>query len=135
MSTDPENLEAGTGQRTVPLIGEQISIARRVVESARISVNTITRTREEVVDETLMFEHIEIETFPIGRQIQAVPPTRQEGDTTIVSVVEEIVVVERRLVLKEEIHLRRVRSSRRHLETIVLREQDAIVTRTEPPPG
>lgn len=132
---DRESLEAGTGPRTIPLIGEQISIARREVESARIRVKTITRTREEIVDETLMLEHIEIETFPIGREIPAVPPTRQEGDTTIVSIVEETVVVERRLVLKEEIHLRRVRSSRQHLETVVLREQDATVTRTEPPPG
>ena len=56
---------------------------------------------------------------------------REEGDTTIISVVEEIVVVERRLVLKEEVRLRRVRVTEQHRETVVLREQDAVITRTE----
>ena len=40
--------------------------------------------------------------MPIGRPVDAVPPVREEGDTTVMSVVEEIVVVEHRLILKEE---------------------------------
>jgi stress response protein YsnF len=50
---------------------------------------------------------------------------------TILSVVEEVVVVERRLVLKEEVHLRRVQTTERHVETVTLREQDITVTRTD----
>ena len=56
---------------------------------------------------------------------------RQEGDTTIIPVVQEIVVVERRLVLKEEVRMRRVITNERHQETVVLREQEALITRTE----
>jgi len=52
-----------------------------------------------------------------------VPPISQEGDTTIIPVVEEIVVVERRLVLKEEVRIRRVRTKEQHQETVVLRER------------
>ena len=57
------------------------------------------------------------------------PAIRQEGDVTIVPVVEEIVVVERRLMLKEELHVRRVRSTHRHEETVTLRYQEAEVVR------
>jgi hypothetical protein len=63
--------------------------------------------------------------------VATVPPIRHEGDTTIMSVVEEVVFVERGLVLKEEVHLRRVRKVERFVETVALREQIAVVTRTE----
>jgi hypothetical protein len=46
--------------------------------------------------------------------------------------VEEIVVVERRLVLKEEVRVRRVSTKAQHRETVVLRQQEAVVTREEP---
>ena len=59
------------------------------------------------------------------------PSISQEGDTTIIPVVEEIVVVERRLVLKEEIRVRRVSTKEQHQETVVLREQEAVTTREE----
>ena len=58
------------------------------------------------------------------------PEIRQVGDTTIVPVVEEILVTEKRLVLKEEVHLQRVRTVRTHTETVMLREQQAVITRT-----
>jgi hypothetical protein len=66
----------------------------------------------------------------IGRPVDAVPPVRQEGNTTVFSVVEEVVVVERRLVLKEEIRLRRMQTTERHRESVTLREQDAVIERT-----
>ena len=74
---------------------------------------------------------MEIERVPIGRQIEAIPPVRQEGDTTILSVVEETLVIERRLILKEEIHIRRLHVSERHQEAVILRKQEAVITRIE----
>ena len=55
---------------------------------------------------------------------------RVEGDTIVISVVEEIVVVERRLVLKEEIRLQRVQTTERHRESVILHEQEAVIERT-----
>ena len=45
-------------------------------------------------------------------------------------VVEEELVMVRRLVLKEEVHLRRVRTTVPHVETVSLRQQTVSVTRT-----
>lgn len=59
------------------------------------------------------------------------PAITQEGDTTIIPVVEEILVVERRFLLKEEVHIRRVTTKQRHQETVVLRKQEALITRKE----
>ena len=41
-------------------------------------------------------------------------------------------MLERRLVLKEEIRLRRVRTTEQHRETVMLREQQAVIERSEP---
>ena len=47
-------------------------------------------------------------------------------------IVEEILVIEKRLVLKEEVRIRRVRVPEIHHEVITLREQDIVVERTKP---
>ena len=39
-------------------------------------------------------------------------PVREEHDTTIISVVEEVLVVEKRWMLREEIHIRKQRPRR-----------------------
>jgi stress response protein YsnF len=43
----------------------------------------------------------------MGRIVETAPEIRTEGDVTILPVVEEVLVVEKRLVLKEELHIRR----------------------------
>ena len=124
--TDPKTL-------TLPLLAEGLVVARRRMHST-VRVATVTHEHEQLVDEALTHERVEIEHVPIGRTVEAVPPVREEGDTTIFPVMEEVVVVERRLVLKEEIRIRRLRSTERHQETVVLRTQDAVITRTEAAP-
>ena len=113
------------------LFTEELSVAKETVETGRVRISTHTLEREALVDEDLAHEQVEIETIPVNLQIDSVPEVRQEGDTTIVPVVEEKLVVKRRLMLKEEVRIRRVRSTERHRETVKLRYQDAVVTRQE----
>ncbi len=125
----PDSLDPET--QTISLAAEAAVVTRRRVEGDLVRVTTSTRTREQAIDETLTHERVEVERVPIGRVVDAVPPVREEGDTTIMPVVEEIVVVERQLVLKEEVRIRRVKVVDRHQETVVLREQEAEITRAE----
>jgi uncharacterized protein (TIGR02271 family) len=122
----------GTGDdTTLRLVAEELSVAKEKVETGRVRISTRTHEREALIDENLARERIEIETVPVGLRIDAVPEVRQEGDTTIVPVVEEVLVVERRLMLKEEIRIKRVRTTERHQEKVMLRHQEAVVTRHE----
>ena len=115
----------------IPLHVEDVSVSRREIESARVQIALVTGTREQLIDEELTRVRVEVERVPIGRTIEVVPTISQEGDTTIIPVVEEILVVERRLVLKEEVRIRRVSTKEQHQETVVLREQEAVITREE----
>ena len=112
------------------LFAEDAAISRQVVETGRVRVAKVTRTRDHLIDELLAHTRFEVNRVPIGRLIDTVPPIKEDGDLTIVPIVEETVVVERRLMLKEELHIRRVETTERYQETVKLRFQRAEVTGT-----
>jgi stress response protein YsnF len=68
---------------------------------------------------------------PIDRLVDVAPAIRTEGDVTIIPVVEEILVVETKLVLKEEVHIRRTLTKETVEQSVTLRKQRAIVERDE----
>jgi uncharacterized protein (TIGR02271 family) len=142
--TTTRDSERGTGRtaegagedQKLGLAAEELSVAKQQRDTGRVRVATHTQEREALVEEDLAREHVEIETVPIGRRVDAVPDVRREGDTTVVPVVEEVLHVERRLILKEEVRIRRVRTTERHREKVTLRHQEAVVTRQQfDPPG
>jgi stress response protein YsnF len=62
-------------------------------------------------------------------------PVRHENDTMIVSIMEEVLVVEKRLLLKEELHIRKQRVETHEPQHITLRSEEALIERlnhTEP---
>jgi uncharacterized protein (TIGR02271 family) len=124
--------ESPVGGTHFPLYAEDLTVSKRQIAGGRVQVSTVTSEDAIFVDETLNHERVQIDRIPIGRQVDAVPPVRQEGDTTILSVVEESIVIERRLILKEEVHIRRIHVSERHQEAVILRKQEAVITRIEP---
>ena len=113
----------------VTLAVEDVAISRRRIAGDLVRLSTSTRMREHQVDEGLTHEQVIIERIAVARAVDAVPEIRVEGDVTIVPVVTEEIVVQRRLVLIEEVHMRRVRVTGRHRETVSVREQVATVTR------
>jgi uncharacterized protein (TIGR02271 family) len=121
-STDPQEV-------VVPLYEEQASIAKRRIVTGRVQVSRVTNEHEQLIDETLAREQVEIERTPIGKPVQVLPSVREEGDTIVIPIVEEVLVVERRLILKEEVRVRRVRSNEAHRERVMLRRQEAVITR------
>jgi len=127
-----QSLAESTETPTVQLLAEDLSVTKEKRETGRVRISTHTREREVLIDENLARERVEIETVPVGRKVDAMPEVRQEGDATIVPVVEEVLVVERQLMLKEEIHIKRVRDTERHQEKVALRHQEAVVTRSQP---
>src|ERR1700720_1147485 len=74
----------------IPLHVEAVSVSRREVEKANVRIALITGAREQLIDEELTHVRVEIERVPIGRTIEVVPPIGQEGDITIIPVVEEV---------------------------------------------
>jgi len=133
--TEDDCVPDKTGETVIPLLAEEIAVSKQVVETGHVQVARITHEREQLIDELLAHETVEIDRTPIGRQIDTMPAVREEGDIVVIPIVEEVLVVERRLLLKEEVRVRRVRSTERHQESVTLRYHEAMVTRlpVEPP--
>lgn len=124
----------GSGADVLQLFAEEAKVARRTLEVGRVRIATVTHTRDHLVDELLARTHVEVERIPVGRPIDAIPPVKEEAELTIVPIVEETVIVERKLVLTEELHIRRKQTTERFQQTVPLRYQTAQVTRI-PAPG
>jgi uncharacterized protein (TIGR02271 family) len=121
---------SSTAQEKLKLLAEELVVERRQVETGRVRVDVVTREHQELVDMPLAREQVVVERVPINRRIDAIPAIHEEGDTIIVPIVEEILIVERCLMLKEELHLKRVHTTEQYRESVMLRHQEAVVTRT-----
>ena len=118
-------------ETVVPLHRETASVGKRRVERGGARVTTTVREREEIVRQALEQEEVEVTRVPVGREVGERPEVRQEGDTTIIPLVEEVLVVERRLVLREEIHVRRGTRTVQAEQPVILRSEDAVIDRIE----
>lgn len=117
----------------VPLARERIVIGRRRRVRGLVRVRIAVRERTEPVELPVTRTEVEIERVPVGRPIDRVPEPRIDGDVTVIPVVEEEVVVTTRLVLKEEIRVRRRVLHGIERQTVVLREEEASIEQIASP--
>ncbi|ANC90970.1 DUF2382 domain-containing protein [Azospirillum humicireducens] len=125
----------GGGDAVIRLHDESVTIDKQLVERSRIRVTTRVSEREELVREALEQEEATVTRIPIDREINAHPGIRQEGDVTVIPLVEEVLVVERRLVLREELHIRKTRRTVEVEQPVTLRSEEAVVERVPAPPS
>ncbi len=125
-------LDASGQPVTVPVIEEEISVSKRERVTGVVRLSKTVREEEALVDEPLMIHRVEVERVVVNRPISEIPSPRQEGDTLILPVVEEVLVVEKRLVLKEEVRVRRVDEETHKPERVTLRREEIRVERKDP---
>ena len=119
----------------IPVLRETIRVEKREFKSGRVVIHKTVSERDETVEVSLHQQDLSVERVPVGRVVSEAPATRQEGDTLIVPILEEVVVVEKRLFLKEELHIRKQSSERVVHETVRLRSEHVEIKQTgrEPP--
>jgi stress response protein YsnF len=95
------------GHMTIPLAAEELVPRLRRERKGRVLIHK--RVETHPVEEQVELEHevVDIERVPVGRDVDDVPRVRQEGDTTVVPVVEEVLVIEKHLRLVEEVRITR----------------------------
>lgn len=128
-SSDLESPAEQSRETVIPLFEEALSVSRRVVPISRVQVSRVTHSHEHLVDELLERERVEVERVAVDKPIDHMPSVREEGDCLIFPVVEEVLKIERVLVLKEEVRIRRVKGTERYQERVTLRKQEAVVNR------
>ncbi len=124
-------VQAGAATGNIQLLEEELSVTKRQVVAGKLRVSTRTLTHDEVAETTLERDVLEVTRVPVGQFVDVAPKVRTEGDTTIVPVVEERLVMVKQLYLKEELHIRHSVERETVQETIPLRSQYAVVERVD----
>lgn len=114
------------------LVEERAIVTKRRVEAGVVRVRTVTESADHIERAALEFETAEVTHHPVNQFVDQMPVQREEGDVTIVPVVEERLVVEKRLFVTEEIHIRRKRHTEDVELPVTLRRQHAVVERLDP---
>lgn len=123
---------------TIPVTEERLVRQKRRVETGRVRVTKRVSTRVEEVDDPLVQETVHVERVAVNRPVDEPVPVHHEGDTLIIPVFEEILVVRKQLMLKEELHVTRHRTESHRPQQVTLRREDVSVerlpSRTQPEP-
>jgi stress response protein YsnF len=114
---------------TIGLAEEHLSVGKRRGETGRVRVRVSTEIETVNPRISLLDQTVEVERVRIDREVKEVPQIREEGDITIIPILEEVLVVEKRLVLKEEVRVRRVVAQTEATQPVTLRRQRAEVER------
>ena len=89
----------------VPIFAEEAYVNKVKVISDQVRVDMRTETREVIAQGVVERGALRVERVAVEREVDAPPPPREEGDTTVISLVEERLVVETRLYVVEEVRV------------------------------
>jgi uncharacterized protein (TIGR02271 family) len=125
-------------EERIPIVEEQVTVGKREVETGRVRVHTVVDEEQLNCTELLERDIVEIERVPVGREVAQAPLPFEEGDVLVIPVIEERLVVEKRLVVVEEVRIRRRQVSEESAVPVTRRVMRAEIERTAPtapPPG
>ena len=115
---------AGDAPHVVPVVQERLLVGKREVETGRFVIRKRVVEEQQAVEQPLNREQVVIERVQVDRFIDAPVAEHHEGDTLIIPVMEEVLVVEKRLMLREEVRVTwKVHQEVQRQEATVRREE------------
>ena len=127
----PSPAEPPIDDLVLQVIEERLAVSKRRVRRGTVVVSATTENVEEIAEVELDRYRVEVTRVPIDRVVDEAPLARAEGDTTIIPIIEERLVVVKQLVLKEELHIRHVIERHVQREPVTLRRQRVTVERRD----
>jgi hypothetical protein len=124
---EDKRTESDIGE-TIPVVEERLEVQRRRRESGTVRVRIVPHEEHHSVH-----EEVNVTRVPVERWVDAPERERWENGTIIVPVHREVLVVERRLQVFEELHIMPQRRQERQREDITLRSEEAVIERDEIP--
>ncbi|GHA57886.1 YsnF/AvaK domain-containing protein [Pontibacter akesuensis] len=129
---DAPHLEANTESETIPVVEETVRVGKEIVETGKVRISKRVHESEVDVELPTVHEEIDVQRVPVNMPVEDTPPpVRYEGDVMIIPVLREEVVVQKRLVVVEELHVTRKRTQTNETERIVLRKEEVNVDRVD----
>jgi uncharacterized protein (TIGR02271 family) len=118
--------------RVIPVIEETLDVQKRRVETGGVRIIKVVHEREEVVNVPRVREEVTVERVTLNRLVDTPVSMRQEGDTLIIPLLEEVIVMEKRLMVKEELRITKHRIEEQASQQVTLRREEVVVERLDP---
>ena len=125
------------GTRIIPVIEEFLTVSKEVIETGKVYISKRSDVKDATVNIPLIKEGYTVERHPVkGRILDKAPETSHEGDTMIIPVVQEVLVIEKKYEVIEEVHVIKTKTEVPHVQQIPLLKEEVIVERVAiDPPG
>jgi uncharacterized protein (TIGR02271 family) len=121
---------AAEGQEiVVPITEEQVIVQRQITETGRVQIEKSVREHIRHVDQPVIVEEVVVERVAVNRVLEEAVAPRYEGETLIIPLVEEVLIVQKQLVLREEVHITKVRREVQQPQEVRLRSEEVKIVR------
>ena len=124
---EPNENRSSEVSSSVPVLEEVAVVTKRRVSTGKVRISTHADRVDDIARCALQAESVEVTRVPIDTIVERAPEVRTEGDTTIIPIMEEMLVVEKKLVLKEELHVRRRVETETVEVPVTLHRQHAVI--------
>ncbi|NEN24275.1 YsnF/AvaK domain-containing protein [Cryomorpha ignava] len=122
-----EKIKMKKEKKTIKVHREDFNISKEVVEKGKVTIRKTVKTETSNHEIPLVHEKINIEEITVNKEVAEMPKIRKEGNTTIISVVEEVAVVTKKLMLIKEIHITKEQVEKiENIETALRKESVSI---------
>ncbi len=129
-SLQEEIKEESSGR--IPVIKEHVEVSKKVIEKAKVRLSKRVNETVESYDVPLIEEEIVVKRVQKNQLVDTAPAAvRYEGDIMIIPVLKEVAVIEKRIMLVEEIHVAKYKYDKTETRRVVVRTEEVNVVRTE----
>jgi uncharacterized protein (TIGR02271 family) len=116
----------GRAELKISLAEEQLTVRKTSRKAGELVLRREVTEQVQTVPVDLNFEEVQVERVTVNRPLPRGrrPVPRQEGDTLIVPIVEEEIVVSKRLIVREEVRITKRRLERHEEISDTVRKQE-----------
>jgi Domain of unknown function (DUF2382) len=118
-----------TTEEIIPILEEHVVIGTERATTGTVRVRTVTHEEEHAIDEPVRITDVEVKRVPVDLWTDEPVADRIEGDTRIISVYREEIIVQRRMHVVEEVHVCLRRREERHREIVHTQQTQVVVDR------
>ncbi|MFD2247781.1 YsnF/AvaK domain-containing protein [Pontibacter ruber] len=125
-----ETRERPVERTTIPVVEEQVHVGKKTVETGRVRISKDVHEEEVTVDLPTVYEEADVQRVPVNKYVETPPPPiRYEGDKMIIPVIKEVLVVEKRILVVEELHVTKRITESHEAQQVTLRKETVNVNR------
>lgn len=117
--------------RVIPVVEEHVSVDKRVIETGKVRISKKVSEQQTSVSIPLVSEQYDVERVPVNTVVETPPPAmRYEGDTTIIPVLREVMVVQKKYEIMEEIRITKRKTESTDTQQVSLRKEEVNIERS-----